>query len=94
MNMPSKISKDPLSWKEVGGGLVILVSLSGIFVQGGMILEQQRSTSKAVETLTNKMAILAERQAGLALEIETRRGIDALQSEQISNIREQLNRGK
>lgn len=83
MDLSEQIKQNPMSWKDWATVIGVVLTLSGVILQGGKILANQETQTKALNTLIGKVEAVNQDITRLNVELSRVQGKDTLHDEQL-----------
>jgi Tfp pilus assembly protein PilN len=83
MDLSEQIKQNPMSWKDWATVIGVVLTLSGVILQGGKILANQETQTKALNTLIGKVEAVNQDVTRLSIELSKVQGRDELHDAQL-----------
>lgn len=90
MDLSEQIKQNPMSWKDWATIIGVVLTLSGIVLQGGKIIANQEAQMRATNTLITKVEAVNKDITIINVELSKVQGKDELHDEQIRNLVKEL----
>lgn len=90
MDLSEQIKQNPMSWKDWATIIGVVLTLSGIVLQGGKIIANQEAQMRATNTLITKVEAVNKDITTINVELSKVQGKDELHDEQIRNLVKEL----